>query len=161
MRGRPGLYSGAAVPPAPDPKFDLKLSVDRAPRASTITSGRRDRRRRLRHRGHPPRLQAGAAAAFRLVQSARRLRQPAAARHPAGRRDGGFGRQSRRRGGLRGARARRQGEDLRADGVVAGQDRADPRLRGGAWGATHASPPWRQAPDPVQRGLSAPTMRGE
>ena len=75
------------------------------------------------------RAQARAVAAFGLVQGARRVREPAAAANSARRRHGRLRRQPRRRGRVRGAGARHQGEDLRADRVVAREGRAHPPLR--------------------------------
>ena len=73
--------------------------------------------------------EARADAALGLLQGARRLRQPAAARRAGGRRRRGLGRQPRRRRGLCRHAARTQGAHLRARDLLAGQDRAHPQLR--------------------------------
>ena len=86
-------------------------------------------RPRRRPRAISAHAQAGIHAAWRLVQGARRLRQSADPIDAASGRGRGVRRQSRRSRGLRGDAARHSREDLRADGVVTGQDRPDSRLR--------------------------------
>ena len=86
---------------------------------------------RLRAGALPARPEAGAPAARGGLQDPRGLREPPHARGAGGRGGRGLGRQPRGRRRLRRDAAGHPREDLRADGLLAGQDPAHPGLRRG------------------------------
>ena len=122
--------------------------------------------------------QAGAVAALGVVQGPRGVRQPAAAHGPAGRGGGGFRREPRCGGGLRGPGRRGAGQDLRpevsspakigrirgygADLVVAGASYDEARAASEDWAASSGAlqvPAFDQAETILGAGSLATELR--
>ena len=133
-----------AIAPGRD-AIERHLRADRA--APAADAGAAHQRRRVRRAGRAARRSSSSSCST-PDRSRRAGRSPTCccATVPAGRRGGGVGRQSRRRRRLCRDAARRAGAHLRADGVVAGQDRPDPRTTAPSSSSRAIATPTRSPP---------------